>query len=107
MGRYDYGYRRGGRYDEQRGYGAHRGPGDPPRQQARDEWWLGGHHPARYDRTYDRPYDRAYRAFDARHHPHFSPIGGTYPAMGGAYQYRRPPRPLRDEMWFSDWTRWF
>ena len=100
MGRYEYGYRLGGGYDEQRGFG-------PPRGQARDEWWLGGHHPARYDRAFDRPYDRAYREFDARHHPHFSPIGGTYPAMGGAYQYRRPPRPLRDEMWFSDWTRWF
>jgi hypothetical protein len=70
---------------------------------ARDDWWLGGHHPGRYDEAYDR----AFREFDERHHPRYSPVGGTYHAMGGSYQYRRPPRPLRDDMWFSDWTRWF
>jgi hypothetical protein len=113
MGRYDYGYRHGG------GYWGADWAGPPRREMARgrpderydrrmrpegrDEWWLGGHHPGRYD----EPYDRVYREFDERNRPHFSPVGGTYHAMGGMYDYRRPPRPLRDEMWFSDWTRWF
>jgi hypothetical protein len=70
----------------------------------RDDWWLGGHLPGRYAHDY---YDRAYREFDRRHHPHYSPVGGTYAAMGGAMRYGRPPRPLRDDAWFSDWTRWF
>lgn len=100
MARYDYGHRRGGGY--WRGdWSASRPP--ETRGGHRDDWWLGGHHPGRYDESYDR----AFREFDERHHPRYSPVGGTYHAMGGSYQYRRPPRPLRDDMWFSDWTRWF
>ena len=53
------------------------------------------------------PYDRGYQEFDRQSHPRYSPIGGTYPAMGGRYAYHRPPRPLREDTWFSDWTRWF
>jgi hypothetical protein len=70
-----------------------------------DYWWLG-------ERAYERNhrggrYDERYRKFDETHHPRYSPVGGTYPAMGGRYRYRRPPAPLREERWFSDWTRWF
>lgn len=74
-----------------------------PEYRARDEWWLGGHQRGRYDETFER----AYREFDERNHPHFTPVGGNYHAMGGEFQYRRAPRPLREDMWFSDWTRWF
>lgn len=83
-----------------RGYAEY---GGEPAPGARDDWWLAGRRPGRYDESYDR----AYRDFEERNRPHFSPVGGTYRAMGGAYDYHRPPRPLRDEMWFSDWTRWF
>ena len=76
--------------------GARRGRGD--------EWWLGGHHPGGYGGDY---YDRAYREFDRQHHPRYSPVGGTYAGMGGSLRYGRTPRPLREDMWFSDWTRWF
>lgn len=84
-------YDRGMRYDREMQRGA------------RDEWWLGGHRAGRYDQEYDR----AYREFDRANRPHFSPVGGNYHAMGGTYMYGRPPRPLREDMWFSDWTRWF
>lgn len=67
-----------------------------------DYWWIG-------ERAYPQgaSYDDAYREFDRQHHPRYSPVGGMYHAMGGEYRYRRPPSPLRDGHWFSDWTRWF
>ncbi|HET7322382.1 MAG TPA: hypothetical protein VFI96_07815 [Longimicrobiaceae bacterium] len=68
-----------------------------------DDWWLASHRPGRYGGEYEREY----RAFDRQHHPRFSPVGGTYPAMGGRFRYGRLPRPLRDDEWFSDWTHWF
>lgn len=99
------GMRTGGRGgyggDYQGDSGATRMGGRPGR--TGDEWWLGGHHPGRYDEEYDR----AYQEFDRQNRPRFSPVGGTYAAMGGQYQYRRAPRPLREDTWFSDWTRWF
>ncbi|HET8656017.1 MAG TPA: hypothetical protein VFL93_10920 [Longimicrobiaceae bacterium] len=67
------------------------------------DWWLGGHRPGRYGGEYEREY----REFDRLNHPRFSPVGGTYPAMGGSCRYGALPRPLRDDLWFSDWTRWF
>jgi hypothetical protein len=70
---------------------------------SRDEWWLGGHRQGRYSRDYDDAYQR----FDQQNRPRYSPVGGTYTAMGGEYRYGRPPAPLRDGQWFSDWTRWF
>lgn len=70
-----------------------------------DYWWLGEHELRR--RGAIGPYDRGYQEFDRQSHPRYSPIGGTYPAMGGRYAYHRPPRPLREDTWFSDWTRWF
>ena len=92
QGGYDYGYR-----------GDRGGQGGGRRQGQRDEWWLGGHHPGRYDTDYDRQYQE----FDRSSRPQYSPVGGNYHAMGGSYMYGRPPRPLREDMWFSDWTRWF
>lgn len=71
----------------------------------RDLWWLGEHELRRQGRL--GRYDRAYADFDRHSHPRYSPVGGTYPAMGGSYAYHRPPRPLREDTWFSDWTRWF
>lgn len=70
-----------------------------------DYWWLG-------ERAFPEggrrsAYDEAYRRFDEENHPRYSPVGGNYHAMGGEYRYRRPPEPLREERWFSDWTRWF
>lgn len=97
------GTRGGGNYDAgMRGPGMGAGGAQAGRG-GRDEWWLGGHHPGRYDETYDR----AYQEFDQQNRPRYSPVGGTYSAMGGSYRYRGAPRPLRDDMWFSDWTRWF
>jgi hypothetical protein len=83
--------------------GARGGFRGEPQRGSRDDWWLGGHERGRYDGTFER----AYREFDERNHPHFTPVGGNYHAMGGEFQYRRVPRPLREDMWFSDWTRWF
>lgn len=80
-------------------------PGEPPRPYDRDYWWLGEHELRR--RGALNRYDEAYARFDREWHPRYSPVGGTYGAMGGSYAYRRPPRPLRDDTWFSDWTRWF
>jgi hypothetical protein len=70
-----------------------------------DYWWLG-------ERAYAREraresYDEGYRRFNEETRPRYSPVSGNYHAMGGEYQYRRPPEPLREERWFSDWTRWF
>jgi hypothetical protein len=70
-----------------------------------DHWWL-GERAFEQERSRDR-YDDRYRRFNEATRPRFSPVGGTYHAMGGEYQYRRPPGPLREERWFSDWTRWF
>jgi hypothetical protein len=68
-----------------------------------DYWWLGERaYPDRYAR-----YDEGYGRFDRENRPRYSPVGGTYPAMGGEATHRRPPGPLREESWFSDWTRWF
>lgn len=93
----DYGRGRGSRYGGE--YGTR---GQQPRRYGGDYWWLG-------ERAFPQPasYDDAYRDFDREHHPRISPVGGMYHAMGGEYGYRRPPRPLREETWFSDWTRWF
>ncbi len=76
-----------------------------PPEYDRDYWWLGEHEMRRHPRYHQ--YDRGYQRFDERNHPRYSPVGGTYGAMGGEYAYHRPPRPLRDDTWFSDWTRWF
>ncbi len=87
---------------DQHDYGRARPQG--PRYGA-DYWWLGeremerqGHH---------TPYDAGYVRFQDETHPRFSPVGGMYPPMGGSYARRRPPRPLRESMHFSDWTHWF
>jgi hypothetical protein len=98
-GGYDPGYR--ARYDRDLPRGSERGAGRP----GEDLWWLG-------ERAFDQErsrdsYDEAYRRFNEATRPRFSPVGGNYPAMGGEYGYRRPPEPLREERWFSDWTRWF
>lgn len=69
----------------------------------RDSWWTGG--PDRGRET--SSYDRAYLEFHERSHPRYSPVGGNYHAMGGSYTRGRMPRPLREDQWFSDWTRWF
>jgi hypothetical protein len=68
-----------------------------------DYWWLG-------ERAFEpdrERYDDRYRRFNEQTRPRYSPVGGTYHAMGGDYPYRRTPGPLREERWFSDWTRWF
>lgn len=84
-------------------------PPSPPRGRPSgydgDYWWLGEHELRRQGRF--GGYDEAYERFDRESHPRYSPVGGTYNAMGGRYAYNRPPRPLRDDTWFSDWTRWF
>lgn len=103
----DYGGRERGRYgrdfEAPRGYGrdfgARRGHG-------RDDWWIGEHAMPRGGRN---PYDAAYgeEGDGERWHPRFSPVGGMYPSMGGRYAFQRAPRPLREPMRFSEWTRWF
>jgi hypothetical protein len=110
--RYDNGYGNGGgRYrPDSRGYrdevrrGGIRGDWARSRYGG-DYWWLGERETERNARP--RMYDEAYRRFSESHHPRFTPVGGMYPAMGGSYSRHRPPRPLREPMWFSDWTRWF
>ncbi len=93
----------GGGY--QGGSGGMRTSGPSRAPYGRDYWWLGEHE---LRRTGQRPrYDEAYRRFDSESRPRFSPVGGMYPAMGGGYTYRRAPGPLREDTWFSDWTRWF
>ena len=90
------------------GYGRDYGPAGPrPRASSYsgDFWWLGEHELRR--RGALGSYDRFYTEFDRQSHPRYSPVGGTYAAMGGRYAYHRPPRPLREDTWFSDWTRWF
>ncbi len=94
---YDRGY--GGGYDRAMQRGGGRG------RSGEDLWWLG-------ERAFDQqrsrdPYDEAYRRFNEATRPRFSPVGGNYHAMGGELGYRRTPEPLREERWFSDWTRWF
>lgn len=92
----------GGGY--QGGSGGYRtgGPRERGGEGGGDYWWMG-------ERAYprDRGYDPEYRRFDRENRPQYSPIGGMYHAMGGEYRYGRPPRPLREDTWFSDWTRWF
>lgn len=70
-----------------------------------DYWWLGEHELDR--QGIHTHYDEAYRRFDRMNHPRFSPVGGMYPAWGGEYSARRPPRAIREPTRFSDWTRWF
>jgi hypothetical protein len=56
---------------------------------------------------YDLPFRNEGRPED--YHPRYSPVGGMYAPLGGAYMaYRagRVPRPLQDT-WTSEWTRWF
>jgi hypothetical protein len=91
------GYREG----YQGGSGGIRTRGARQAPYARDYWWMG----ARGARG--GGYDQAYRGFDRANQPQYSPVAGTYAAMGGQYRYNRPPRQLRDDHWFSDWTRWF
>ena len=92
-----YGY--GGRgYESQRPRPSREGYG-------RDYWWLGEHELRRRGQL--GGYDAGYQRFDERTHPRFSPVGGMYPPVGGGYYSRHAPRPLRENMWFSDWTRWF
>jgi hypothetical protein len=102
MGRGHYGGGQGGRSDAgregMRQHGTRPGCGG-------DYWWL-GERAFQRERSRDR-YDERYRRFNEATRPRYSPVGGTYHAMGGEYQYRRPPEPLREERWFSDWTRWF
>lgn len=71
----------------------------------RDYWWLGEHELRRSGRL--GGYDDAYRRFDEQVRPRNTPVGGTYAAMGGRYRYGQTARPLRDDTWFSDWTRYF
>ena len=89
----------------QGGSGGVPGSGGRPSGYDRDYWWLGEHELRRRGQL--ERYDEAYERFDRETHPRYSPVGGTYSAMGGRYAYHRPPRPLRDDTWFSDWTRWF
>ena len=100
------------RYDEEMrrtGHGGYdRGLYDRPRRgydRGGDYWWLGEHELER--RGYAPAYDDAYVRFAREARPRFSPVGGMYPAMGGRYAVGRPPRPLRENVRFSDWTRWF
>lgn len=72
---------------------------------ADDYWWLGEREMIR--QGYRDRYDEMYRQFDSSTHPRYSPVGGMYPAAGGAYPFDRLPRPLRETMRFSDWTHWF
>ena len=95
------GYRRG----FQGGSGGIRTSREVPPRYDRDLWWLGEHEYSR--RPGFHRYDAAFERFDREHHPRFSPVGGMYGPMGGEYTHRRPPRELRDDTWFSDWTRWF
>jgi hypothetical protein len=95
-----------------RGYYAAEGTGGGQQERSRDRggyggdyWWLGER--AYAEQRSRQSYDEAYRRFNEQTRPRFSPVGGNYHAMGGEYQYRRPPGPLREERWFSDWTRWF
>jgi hypothetical protein len=88
-----------------RGYGREMMGRRGARDSGGDYWWLGEHELRR--RGVREEYDEAFRRFDEENHPRYSPVGGNYHAMGGSYQYRRPPGPLREETWFSDWTRWF
>ena len=97
MGGYRAGY--------QGGYGRPQSSGPRPASYSRDYWWLGEHELRRQGSL--GSYDRYYTEFDRQAHPRYSPVGGTYAAMGGRYAYHRPPRPLREDTWFSDWTRWF
>lgn len=101
----------GGDFREGHGGGQGRGQGggygaDPGRQ--------GGAYGGDYDRGmrgggggYDLPFRNQGRPED--YHPRYSPVGGMYAPLGGAYMaYRagRVPRPLQDT-WTSEWTRWF
>jgi len=111
-------------YDRSAGYGGEYGAGQAgpgrrpegayrygagfdrgPNPAERDLWWL-GEREMRGQRSASS-YDDRYGRFSAETHPLYSPIGGMHPAMGGEHAARRPPRPLRENTWFSDWTRWF
>ena len=101
----------GGEYDRPMRGGGGRwmeaGPARPrfERGYGRDYWWL-GEHELRRRGGFGR-YDEAYERFSERTHPRFSPVGGMYPPMGGRHFSTHPPRPIRENTWFSDWTRWF
>jgi hypothetical protein len=81
---------------------------DPQRQQGYggDYWWMGERAMPRQGRG-RTGYDQGYREFSERNRPRFSPVGGMHNAMGGDYAAGRAPRPLRENTWFSEWTRWF
>jgi hypothetical protein len=82
-----------------------RAAGRPAQRYGEDYWWLGEREMERRGRT--APYDYWYRRFSEEHHPRYSPVGGMHPALGGGHPARRPPAPLREPRWLSDWTRWF
>jgi hypothetical protein len=76
-----------------------------PRRYGGDYWWIGEHELRR--RGPVGGYDAAYQRLAEEWHPRFSPVGGMYSPVGGWYLTHRPPRPLRENVRFSDWTRWF
>ncbi len=61
-----------------------------------------GRRRGRYDRGY-RPTDEDYRRDLERHRPHFTPVGGMSPAMGGIAAIDHG----YDGGWFNEWSRWF
>ncbi|MEX2581712.1 MAG: hypothetical protein WD766_00425 [Gemmatimonadota bacterium] len=71
----------------------------------RDYWWIGER--AMPSQPFGGRYDEAYRNFSERTHPHYSPVGGMQPGGGPAYDSARSPGRQRENVWFSDWTRWF
>lgn len=111
--------RYGAGLQEQRFRGAARGFRDrsgDPRSDARrrreeryaaDYWWLGEHALGHGRYGSDFADDERFRRFSQRTRPHYSPVGGMYPPMGGSYLKDRTPGPLRESTRFSDWTRWF
>jgi len=61
-----------------------------------------GRRPGRYDLGF-RPTDEDYRRDLERHRPHFTPVGGMNPAMGGIAAIDHG----YDGGWFNEWSRWF
>ena len=79
--------------------------GNPNGGYGRDYWWMGER--AMPPQGFGGRYDTAYHRFSERTHPRYSPVGGMRPGRGAGFDPRRPPRPARENVWFSDWTRWF
>lgn len=96
-----------GRYGSEFGqgrYGSRYDRGLRPRRERPDYWWIGEH--ATQAGNSSLAYDDEYATFGRLTRPRYSPVGGMYQGMGGRYM-RHTPRPLREPMRFSDWTRWF